>query len=555
MDDDCLTLVEDIDNEQINEDDDDPLIAEVDIYLTRVFADQLYLFQYPLRSNHLQFENNPTFIGARLKPKNKVVQLDYVHNTQSNFYCKNNETNIIQNLISSSTTTTTSSSSTNEKINSIDRLTLSSTNATFGDNYKRFAVGILTPNGIQLSPLNAIFQLRPDFDSTSSILVQQSITSIDDDDNNNNENDSNFHKQSNLQTDDTTTDEEVNELVTMKFWKPEGRLQREKKIRSYNYFERARNEERWIDFAYYSLNELKSIELRKKWSMINNNNNNNNNNINNNEKNLLPIRWRKIISIQDYFQLLFFDKQFISETSIEKEKPQIEPTIITEQKPLIIPPTKAKKKKKSDLDKTTKKLSRKSRSKNPKSTDSAIATNSEQQQTTTSTPLSSVTLPKTIIKQDPETIQHELLSFMKRRFGYRPYFKLSEINIAIKLELISSPPGHPLASGVTEASILRAAAEIGAIYVNKKWPKNLKQEPVFINAQMGDKYDMLRRYVAELLEKCDSFQFTELRSRIKQENQTQQFPVHEVKKFVKDHCITRSSRKGVLYCVKGTLVK
>jgi hypothetical protein len=73
---------------------------------------------------------------------------------------------------------------------------------------------------------------------------------------------------------------------------------------------------------------------------------------------------------------------------------------------------------------------------------------------------------------------------MKRRFGYRPYFKLSEINIgnykinflfigflyilAIKLELISSPPGHLLASGVTEASILRAAAEIGAIYVNKK---------------------------------------------------------------------------------------
>jgi hypothetical protein len=43
----------------------------------------------------------------------------------------------------------------------------------------------------------------------------------------------------------------------------------------------------------------------------------------------------------------------------------------------------------------------------------------------------------------------------------------------------------------------------------------------------------LRRYVAELLEKCDSFQFTELRSRIKQENQTQQFPVHEVKKFVR----------------------
>ena len=24
-----------------------------------------------------------------------------------------------------------------------------------------------------------------------------------------------------------------------------------------------------------------------------------------------------------------------------------------------------------------------------------------------------------------------------------------------------------------------------------QWPKNLKQEPVFLNAQMGDKYDMV----------------------------------------------------------------
>lgn len=66
------------------------------------------------------------------------------------------------------------------------------------------------------------------------------------------------------------------------------------------------------------------------------------------------------------------------------------------------------------------------RSVSRKSTDSATTTTDQQ---TTSTPLSSVSLPKTIIKQDPETIQNELLSFMKRRFGYRPYFKLSEINI------------------------------------------------------------------------------------------------------------------------------
>jgi len=275
-----------------------------------------------------------------MKPKNKLVQLDYVLDDQSNFHSKDNEKKITENW-----------TTTNENIHSIDRLTLSSTNLTPGENYKRFAVGILTSNGIQLSPLNAIFQLRPDFDATASNLAQQSTT-IDDEDI---ESESVFPKHSNSNTEETTTDEETNdktsnELVTMKFWRPEGRLQREKKIRSYNYFERARHEERWIDFAYYSPNESPSIELRNQWIMKDNI-----------ERNRWPIRWRKTVSIQDYFQLLFFDKEILLEKPVENEKVSIETNVPTEQKPLIIPPTKPKKKKKNQLDKTTKKTSRKSR--------------------------------------------------------------------------------------------------------------------------------------------------------------------------------------------------
>jgi hypothetical protein len=268
-----------------------------------------------------------------MKPKNKLVQLDSVLDNQSNFHSKDNEKKVMENW-----------TTTNENIHSIDRLTLSSSNLTLGENYKRFAVGILTSNGIQLSPLNAIFQLRPNFDATASILAQQSTT-IDNEDI---ENESVFPKN----TEETTTDEETsNELVTMKFWRPEGRLQREKKMRSYNYFERARNEERWIDFAYYSPNESPAIELRHQWIMKDNI-----------ERNRWPIRWRKTISIQDYFQLLFFDKEVLLEKPIENEKISIETNISNEQKPLIIPPTKPKKKKKNESEKsTTKKTSRKSR--------------------------------------------------------------------------------------------------------------------------------------------------------------------------------------------------
>jgi len=272
-----------------------------------------------------------------LKPKNKLVQVDYSLDDQSNFHAKENETRASEHLSISDQTLPT-----------FNRLTLSSTNLTPGENYKRYAVGILTSNGLQLSPLNAIFQLRPNFDATSSTLLAQKPMSIDDDEL---DNEGNFSKQSASSADETTTDDETtdkpsNELVTMKFWRPEGRLQREKKIRSYNYIERARNEERWIDFAYYSPQEHPAIHLRTQWAMKDNL-----------EQNRLPIRWRKTISIEDYFQLLFLNKEFSQETD---KLSSIASNIINEQKPLIVPPTKPKKKKKTDVEKSPKKSTRKS---------------------------------------------------------------------------------------------------------------------------------------------------------------------------------------------------
>lgn len=301
----------------------------------------MYLFQYPLRPSDLQYENQSTFVAARIKPKNKLVQLDYALQTQSNFHCQEKEKQVLENW-----------STSNEDIRAMDRLTLSSNNLTLGEDYKRFAVGILTSDGIQLSPLNAIFQLRPDFDATSTVLAQQQTTIIDDDEL---ENENNFLRHSNSNTDESTTDDESNdrasnELVTMKFWRPESRLQQEKKIRSYNYIERARNEERWIDFAYFSPNESPTIELRNQWMMKDHL-----------ERNRFPIRWRKTVSIAEYFQLLFFDHGLVLENPIEKEKIAIEMNVPMEQKPLVVPPTKPKKKKKNDSEKPTKKTSKKSK--------------------------------------------------------------------------------------------------------------------------------------------------------------------------------------------------
>ncbi|CAF0820503.1 unnamed protein product [Didymodactylos carnosus] len=516
--------VNEIASDEINldEDEKDPIIAEVNVYLTRVFSDQLYLFQYPLRSNHLQFENDVTFVGARLKPKNKVVQLDYMLDTKSKFYSKKRNSIITKNL---------SSSEDAKQQQTVDLLTLSSTNVTIGESYKRFSIGILTQNGLHLSPLNAIFQLRSDFDSTMSIITKNAtLSSIcnktiihDSDDASDDEN--NLEESTKTSTGTDTEDESKynkTELVTMKFWRPETLYVREKKIRSYNYLMRKRNEEKWLDFAYISHNEQLAHKLREKWCQQDLTNNSN------------SIR-RNTITMKNYFELLLNKQVQKSETtSSTRILNTNESDHVTEK--LVEENTKKGEKKSKQTKQTTParkktntpKTSRKNRTGTSKLTDSSSTINATTANESNSTSLAIATLTK----PDPEAIHGELVSFMKRRFGYRPYFKLSEINIAIKLELISSPPGHVLATGVTEPSIIAVASELGAIHINKKWPKNLKQEPVFLNAQMGDKYDILRKYIADLLEKCDSFNFTDFRARIKRENKAQLFPLNEVKKFV-----------------------
>jgi len=294
MDDDCEVLNSNETPSIVqNLEEDDPLIAEVDIYLTRLFADQLYVFQYPLRPQHLQFDDETSFIGARLKPKNKHVELDLKFDNESNFYNRKNEENITKNW--SSTPMETS-----ENVPPIDHLTLSSTNTTLGENYKRFAVGLLTENAIHLSPVNAIFQMRPNFDVTSThrakALAENSTTLSDDEDETN---PNPLQKQNSSATDDSATDDENSfKLVTMKFCRPEGRLERERKLRSFNYFQRSRNEERWIDFAYFTSREEESFDLRHRWSTIEYA-----------ELHRFPIRWRKTISLHDYFQLLLFNDQ------------------------------------------------------------------------------------------------------------------------------------------------------------------------------------------------------------------------------------------------------
>ncbi|KAF6272456.1 RNA polymerase III subunit E [Rhinolophus ferrumequinum] len=48
--------------------EDDPVVQEIDVYLAKSLAEKLYLFQYPVRPASMTYDDIP-HLAARIKPK------------------------------------------------------------------------------------------------------------------------------------------------------------------------------------------------------------------------------------------------------------------------------------------------------------------------------------------------------------------------------------------------------------------------------------------------------------------------------------------------------
>ncbi|XP_020608719.1 DNA-directed RNA polymerase III subunit RPC5-like [Orbicella faveolata] len=73
------------------DEEEDPVVAEVDVYLAQTLANKLYLFQYPVRPGDIPYDNIP-HIGARIKPEQQKVELELSINTNSaNYYAPRGE--------------------------------------------------------------------------------------------------------------------------------------------------------------------------------------------------------------------------------------------------------------------------------------------------------------------------------------------------------------------------------------------------------------------------------------------------------------------------------
>ena len=57
----------------MSDEEDDPVVQEVDVFLSKQLSDHLYLFQYPVRPVNMKYDDIP-HLCARVKPVQQKVK-------------------------------------------------------------------------------------------------------------------------------------------------------------------------------------------------------------------------------------------------------------------------------------------------------------------------------------------------------------------------------------------------------------------------------------------------------------------------------------------------
>ncbi|XP_014724836.1 PREDICTED: DNA-directed RNA polymerase III subunit RPC5 isoform X3 [Sturnus vulgaris] len=135
--------------------EDDPIIQEIDVFLARSLLEKLYLFQYPIRPASMTYDD-VTHLSAKIKPKQQKVELEMAIDTLNPNYCRSKGEQIALNVDGTCTDETSTYSS---KL--MDKQTFCSSQAA--SNVSRYAAAIYKKGELHLTPLHGILQLRPSF--------------------------------------------------------------------------------------------------------------------------------------------------------------------------------------------------------------------------------------------------------------------------------------------------------------------------------------------------------------------------------------------------------
>ncbi|NWW34237.1 RPC5 polymerase, partial [Panurus biarmicus] len=190
--------------------EDDPIIQEIDVFLARSLLEKLYLFQYPIRPASMTYDD-VTHLSAKIKPKQQKVELEMAIDTLNPNYCRSKGEQIALNVDGTCTDETSTYSS---KL--MDKQTFCSSQAA--SNVSRYAAAVYKKGKFLLLNLHITLTKHTHF----SVKIRP-----------------------------------------VRFSRPETEQARQRRVQSYEFLQKRQAEEHWVHLHYYGLKDSRSEHERQ----------------------------------------------------------------------------------------------------------------------------------------------------------------------------------------------------------------------------------------------------------------------------------------------------
>ncbi|KAB0389304.1 hypothetical protein E2I00_017103 [Balaenoptera physalus] len=212
--------------------EDDPVIQEIDVYLAKSLAEKLYLFQYPVRPVSMTYDDIP-HLSARIKPKQQKVELEMAIDTLNPNYCRSKGEQIALNVDGACADETGTYSS---KL--MDKQTFCSSQTT--SNTSRYAAALYRQGELHLTPLHGILQLRPSFSYLDKADAKHR------------------EREAANEAGDSSQDEAEEDVKQIT-----SEQARQRRVQSYEFLQKKHAEEPWVHLHYYGLRDSRSEHERQ----------------------------------------------------------------------------------------------------------------------------------------------------------------------------------------------------------------------------------------------------------------------------------------------------
>ncbi|XP_076448701.1 DNA-directed RNA polymerase III subunit RPC5-like [Babylonia areolata] len=210
---------------------DDPVVHEIDVYLSRSLASNLYVLQYPLRPGTMPL-CDLEHTCARVKPKQKLVELGLALDTRSPNYCRSRGE---QFAVNAGGGNNSEEERRYFRSGMLDTQILRSRPSLI--NTDRCAVGLLKDDELHLTPVHALAQMFPTFDYLDMADAKTKADAA---------------AREGAGGDSSQEEEEEAEAVTIKFAPQETAEAKARRMASCEYIQKQVQEEQWSSLAYYN---------------------------------------------------------------------------------------------------------------------------------------------------------------------------------------------------------------------------------------------------------------------------------------------------------------